>query len=182
MITRGSSITNARTGQVMQFLQTGAETNGELLRIDCISPPSTAREPEHIHPAQENRFEIVSGSCRFSIDGKVHVAKAGDKVSVPPGTRHFFWNEGPEDAHYIQEFRPAGTIAEFFDTFFALSRDGKLNKKGIPNFFHVSVIALKHRNDIRLTSPPWPIQFITYLLLAPIGELMGFRASYSAKN
>lgn len=182
MITQGSRITNARTGQVMRFLKTGAETNGELLRIDCISPPSTAREPEHIHPVQENRFEILSGSCHFSINGKVQVVKAGGKVSVPPGTRHFFWNEGPEDAHYIQEFQPAGTIADFFDTFFALSRDGKLNEKGIPNFFHVSVIALKHRSDIRLISPPWLVQYVTYLLLAPIGWLMGFRAYYVSKN
>lgn len=182
MITQSSKITNARTGQVMHFLKTSAETNGELLQIKCVSPPSTAREPEHIHPFQENRFEIVSGSCHFSIDGRVHVAKAGDKVSVPPRTRHFFWNEGPEDAHYIQEFQPAGTIADFFDTFFALSRDGKLNEKGIPNFFHVSVIALKHRNDIRLISPPWPLQLLTYAVLAPIGRLMGFRATYQSKN
>lgn len=182
MITPGTRITNARTGQVMRFLKMGAETNGALLRIECISPPSTVREPEHIHPMQENRFEILSGSCTFSVDGKERLAKAGEVVTVPPGTRHCFWNAGAEDAHYIQEFRPAGTIAEFFSTFFALANDGKLNEKGIPNFFHVSVIGLAHKNDIRLTSPPWALQYILYVLLAPIGKLMGFRASYSSKN
>ncbi|HMC96163.1 MAG TPA: cupin domain-containing protein [Flavobacteriales bacterium] len=182
MITQGTRIINARTGQVMTFLQTGAGRRGELLRIDCISPPSSMREPEHIHPLQENKFEIISGSCTFSIDGKEQLAKAGDTVTIPPRTRHFFWNAGNEDAHYIQEFRPAGTIAGFFDTFFALSRDGKLNEKGIPNFFHASVIMLKHKDDIRVISPPWPIQLITYVLLAPIGRLMGHQASYRSKN
>ena len=182
MIAAGTRITNTRTGQIMRFAKTAAETNGELLRIDCISPPSETREPEHIHPLQENRFEIISGSCTFRVDGKERLAKAGDVVIVPPGTRHHFWNSGVEDAHYMQDFRPAGTIAEFFDTFFALARDGKLNEKGIPDFFHVSVIALAHKNDIRLTSPPWALQYILYLLLAPIGRMMGFRASYSSKN
>lgn len=182
MIKQGDKIVNARTGQVMVFLKTGAETNGQLLQIDCISPPTAVNEPEHIHPFQENKFEIISGVCTFNIDGKERLAKAGEVVTIPSQVRHHFWNSGDTHAHYIQEFRPALKIADFFDTFFALSRDGKLNEKGIPNFSQVSLIALKHKDEIRLTNPPWAIQYITYVLLAPIGKLMGYRADYKSKN
>jgi mannose-6-phosphate isomerase-like protein (cupin superfamily) len=182
MIKQGDKIVNARTGQIMIFLKTGAETNGEFLQIDCISPPTAVKEPEHIHPLQENKFEIISGSCTFNIEGKERLAKAGEVVTIPPKVRHHFWNSGEVDAHYIQEFRPALKIADFFDTFFALSRDGKLNEKGIPNFFHASLIILRHKNEIRVTNPPWAIQYLTYILLAPIGRLMGFRADYKSKN
>lgn len=162
---------------------TGAETNGELLEIECWSPPSAAREPEHIHPFQSNIFRIISGACTFSIDGKEQVAGAGETVIIPPRTKHFFWNATDDTVvHYIQEFRPAMHIDEFFETFFALARDGKLNEKGIPSFFHGSLIMLKHKDEIRVTNPPWALQLLTYWTLAPIGYLMGHRASYSSKK
>ena len=82
--------------------------------------------------------------------------------------------------HYIQEFKPALKIDRFFETFFALARDGKLNKKGIPNFFHVSIIGLAHKDEIRLTHPPWALQNILYKTLAPFGKLMGYKAEYNS--
>jgi len=182
MIKQGEKIINARTGQVMLFMKTAAETDGELLEIDCISPPSDSREPEHIHPFQQNNFRILAGECTFRIDGKEQTAKAGDTVSIAPNVRHYFWNPGNVDARYIQEFRPALTIAEFFNTFFALSRDGKLNEQGIPNFFHASIIMLAHKNDIRVVTPPWPIQYLSYILLAPIGMMMGYKSSYRSSR
>src|SRR5450432_1434922 len=154
MIKQGDKVVNARTGQIMVFLKTSAETNGQLLQIDCISPPTSVKEPEHVHPYQENKFEIISGSCHFSVSGKEQVIGPGQSISIPPNVRHYFWNSGDTEAHYIQEFRPALNIATFFDTFFALSRDGKLNSKGIPNFFHASIIMLKYKNEIRVISPP----------------------------
>jgi len=82
----------------------------------------------------------------------------------------------------VQEFRPALHIDEFFETFFALSRDGKLNDKGIPNLLHGSVIMLNHKNEIRVTKPPWLLQYLTYIVLAPIGRLLGYGADYQSTN
>ena len=108
MITKqGEKIINARTSQVMVFLKTAAETNGQLLEIDCISPPSDTKGPEHIHPFQQNNFRILAGECTFRINGKEQTAKAGDTVSIAPNVKHYFRNPGKVDAHYIQEFRPA---------------------------------------------------------------------------
>jgi quercetin dioxygenase-like cupin family protein len=140
MITKqGEKIINARTSQVMVFLKTAAETNGQLLEIDCISPPSDTRGPQHIHPFQQNNFGILAGECTFRINGKEQTAYAGDTVSIAPNVKHYFWNPGKVDARYIQEFRPALTPirigADFFNTFFVLSRDGKLNEQEIPSFF-----------------------------------------------
>lgn len=95
IIKQGDRITNARTGQVMVFLKTGAETNGEIL----------------------------SGACNFSIAGKEPIVRAGQSVTIPANVPHFFWNSGDSTAHYIQEFRPALGIDGFFETFFALSRE-----------------------------------------------------------
>jgi hypothetical protein len=37
---------------------------------------------------------------------------------------------------------------------------------------------LKHRDHIRITRPPWGIQLLAYLTLAPIGWLNGYRSVY----
>ena len=180
MIRQGDQITNPRTGQVMIFLKKSAETNGELLQIECFSPPTLEREPEHIHPFQQNSFEIISGRCIFRLDGKEQVVGPGQSIIIPANVPHYFWNAGDTVAHYIQEFRPALKIDCFFETFFALAKDAKLNKKGIPNFFHVSIIGLAHKDEIRLTNPPWALQHIIYKILAPFGKLMGYSADYKS--
>jgi len=83
MIGQGDQITNPRTGQVMIFLKTSTETNGEPLQIECFSPHTLEREPEHIHPFQENSFEIISGSCIFRLDGKEQVVGPGQSINIP---------------------------------------------------------------------------------------------------
>ena len=156
----------------MIFLKTGRETNGNLLEIDSFNPKTDMREPIHIHPKQESSAAVVSGKLHFLVDGKEQIIGPGERIVIPPGVPHCFWNEDVAEAHSIQRFSPALTIDEFFETFFALSRDGKLNENGIPSFFHASIIMLKHKNDIRITKRGpsfmleveyhWPIDLKVY--------------------
>jgi len=90
MARQGDKITNARTGQIMIFLQTSAETKGELLQIECFSPPTPEREPEHIHPLQENSFEIISGTCTFRLNGKEQVIGPGQSINILANVPHHF--------------------------------------------------------------------------------------------
>ena len=62
MAKAGDEIFNPRTGQRMIFLETGAETSGELVRIDSYNPPTGVAEPEHVHPFQQSGAEVVSGA------------------------------------------------------------------------------------------------------------------------
>lgn len=180
MAKQGDCITNARTGQRMVFLQTGRETNGNLLEIDSFSPKSDMREPIHIHPKQESSAEVISGKLHFWVNGKEQILGPGEKIVIPAGAPHRFWNEEEEEAHCIQRFTPARTIDEFFETFFALANDGKLNAQGMPPFLQLPLMGLKHRNDIQVINPPWALQLLTYWILAPISFLLGYRSSYKS--
>ena len=166
----------------MIFLKTGKETDGKLLEIDSYNPKTDSREPIHIHPKQESSAEVITGKLHFWVNGEEQVLGPGEKIIIPAGVPHYFWNQDGEEAHSIQRFSPALTIDQFFETFFALSRDGKLNEKGIPTFIHASMIMLRHRHDIRVTNPPWIIQLITYVTLTPIGLLMGYKDKYQSVN
>ena len=178
MVQKGDMIENRRTGQRMKFLQTWAETNGTQLQIECFSPVTSAREPEHIHPYQENRFHVLKGELWFCVDGKDHVIYPGESISIPKNVPHYFWNCGNNEAHYIQEFFPALKTDALFETFFALSRDGKLNKKGAPNIFRASLIMLEHEKEIRLVKPSWKIQKFIFKFFAPVGRLLGYKERY----
>lgn len=180
MPNQGDQITNARTGQRMVFLQTGKETNGQLLEIESFNPKSEMREPVHVHPKQESSARVISGRLHFLVDGKEQIVGPGEKMVIPAGVPNCFWNEDDVEAHSIQEFIPALHIDEFFETFFALANDGKLNKQGMPPFLQLPLMGLKHKDDIRVVNPPWAVQLLTYWVLAPISYLLGYRSTYRA--
>jgi mannose-6-phosphate isomerase-like protein (cupin superfamily) len=169
-------IANPRTGQRMKFLKTGSETDGKLLSVECFSPSSkTIREPEHLHPHQENIFEILSGTLHFRIRGRTSTAGRGEVVVIPAGAPHHFWNESGTEAHYIQKFKPALDTESFFRWYFKLAQENKLNKKGKPNLLRISVLCLKHQNEVRMVSPPWPLQKFVFMIFAPFGRLLDKR-------
>jgi len=168
----GDTITNSRTGQRMIFRKTGRETNGTLLEIECYNPASDVKEPEHIHPVQESSFEVISGRLDFEVDGRMQTAVTGGVVTIPAGIPHYFWNGGETDA------QPSMHIDDFFKTYFALARNDKLNKKGLPNLLLISLISLKHQHEIRLTNPPWAVQIFIFSILVPVGRLLGYKAAY----
>lgn len=179
---QGDKITNARTGQTMVFLQTGKETNGTLLEIETFNPKSDMKEPIHIHPKQESSAKVISGRLHFLVNGKEKIVGSGEKIIIPAGAPHCFWNEDDTVAHAVQQFSPALHIDEFFESFFALAQDGRLNEKGMPPFLQIPLMGLKHRGDIQLTTPPWVLQLLTYWILAPFCYLIGYRAKYSSNK
>src|SRR5687768_17144029 len=136
MAKQGDKIVNPRTGQTMIFLQTGKETNGKLLETESFNPKSDMREPSHIHPKQESSAKVISGKLHFLVNGKEQIIGPGEKITIPAGAPHCFWNEDDLEAHSVQQFSPALHIDEFFESFFALAKDGKLNDKGMPLFYN----------------------------------------------
>jgi hypothetical protein len=115
------------------------------------------------------------------MNGEDHAVAAGERLEIPRGTPHSFWNADDERARVRVDFEPAGTFEYFMETIYALARDGKVNAKSRPkNLLRAAVIGQKHLNDIALAKPPLAVQRVAYALLAPIGRLLGYRASYSA--
>lgn len=178
MATSGSEIINPRTGQRIIFLQTAADTGGKLLRFESFHPPHGLAEPEHVHPFQASRSELLSGSLCFRVGGMERIVGPGEAVDIPPNVPHTFWNADDEEAHAVQEFRPALKIEDFFDTYFALARAGKLNRQGIPNLLHMAVLMQMYDHEIRVTRPPRIVQKLLMWTLAPLGRLFGYRGMY----
>jgi hypothetical protein len=157
------------------------ELRDELLRIDSVNPSTSAeREPKHIHPRQASGAEVRSGALVFEVDGEERRVGPGESISIPAGTPHRFWNQGEEDAHSIQFFEPALEIAAFFETFFALAQQGKLDDKGMPAPLQLALLVPEFEDEIRTVSPPWPVLRALSTLLGPLARARGYRGRISA--
>ncbi|HZE06385.1 MAG TPA: cupin domain-containing protein [Solirubrobacteraceae bacterium] len=106
------------TGERIVFLRTAEDTDGALLEMDDFWFRTDHQTPEHVHPAMEERWEVIVGSVRFEIDGVAQTAVAGDTVLAPPGTPHSARNAGPEPAHLRIQMRPALRWQEFVERLF----------------------------------------------------------------
>ena len=178
MATAGQVIENPAWRAKIVFRETAEDTAGELLRFDFYLGPGGVVAEEHIHPAQEERFEVLSGCLRGRVDKREETAQAGDVKVTVPGIRHIWWNDGDEEAHLVVEFRPALRAEMLFETVFGLATDGKTNNKGLPNFFQRSILLECYPGDFKLARVPELLQRASIRLAAPLARRRGYRAAY----
>ena len=178
MIHAGDVIENPVTGERLVFRKTSQETNGEAVVLEAFVQPNGFVAAEHVHPHQEERFQVLRGSVGFRLGREQIIAGPGHRITVPAGTAHKFWNAGDEEAHFVCEVRPALQFEQLIETMFGLAADGKTNKKGMPNPLRLAVIAHGHFDDVRLPFPPAWMQRMGLALGAPLGRLLGYDATY----
>jgi quercetin dioxygenase-like cupin family protein len=178
MIRAGDTIENPVTGERLVFRKTSRDTGGQAVVIETFVQPNGFVAAAHVHPSQEERFEVLRGSVGFKIGRKKIVAGPGRRITVPAGTPHKFWNAGDDEAHFVCEVRPALQFESLIETMFGLATDGKTNRKGMPNPLRLAVIANAHFDTVRLPFPPAILQRIALAAGAPVGQLLGYGATY----
>src|SRR5688572_11391798 len=107
MAKAGDIIEHPVTGERLIFRKTAQDTGGELLQGELIVKPHGFVAAEHIHPLQEERFEVLAGNVTFRVNGIERKANTGEKVIIPAGTPHAWWNDGDQEARLLGEFLPA---------------------------------------------------------------------------
>jgi quercetin dioxygenase-like cupin family protein len=178
MIRAGDVLENPVTGETLVFRQTSRETGGEAVVIETYVKPNGFVASAHVHPSQEERFQVLRGSVGFRVGRKKLVAGPGQRVTVPAGTAHRFWNAGDDTAHFVCEIRPALQFESLIETMFALAADGRTNRKGMPNPLRLAVIANAHFDTVQLPFPPALVQRIGLALGAPLGRALGYTPAY----
>jgi hypothetical protein len=141
--------------------------------------PSGFVAAAHVHPNQDERFQILSGTVGFRLGKQELLRGPGERITVAAGTPHAFWNAGDDEAHFVCEVRPALQFEQLLETMFALANDGRTNRKGLPNPLRLAVIAKHHFDDVRLPFPPAWMQRFGLVLGSPLGRLLGYGATYA---
>jgi quercetin dioxygenase-like cupin family protein len=132
-----------RDGFRLRLVQTAAETDGELLEMEVSYGGTGGLPPEHLHPGQVERFEVLEGAVRTIIDGVERRYEVGERFEVPAGTPHQMGGDGP--ARMRWEVRPALRTAEFFER---LHGDGPDSASAAPS---IAEFLAEFSDEVRFT-------------------------------
>ena len=170
--------------QRLSFTRTTDDDGSEVLHVETWVDPGGGVTP-HIHPAMEERFEVLSGSASFLSGKKWFTAGPGETVVVPAGTRHAYRNKSDGEVHMVCHARPPSTLQEFLEDTVRLSRSGGLTHNAIPKSPHALlegiVMAHAYREMVTLLFPPFPPPAVQRLLIPPLARLgarRGIRAGH----
>jgi quercetin dioxygenase-like cupin family protein len=166
------------TGERIVFRKRARETGGELLEMHLYLAPGGFIAAPHVHPNQEERFEVGNTAVMFRVAGKELLYQPGEVAVVPPGTPHVWWNPSQQEAATLVQFRPALDTETFFETYFGLAADGKVNKKGLPNPLQVAVLARDYHREMQLPPPAQWVLGPMAVLMAPLARALGYRGRY----
>lgn len=166
-------IANPVTGYTITFL----EATEDLFRFRELALPSTYGPAVHVHPLQEERFEVIRGSVEFAMGAQKVVCGPGESVVIPAGIAHTFKNAGDSESEMLAEYRPGlpRQSRRFFEVYFGLARAGLTDSKGLPSIWQIAVEMPAMSDHVRLASPPWAVQRLVLAVLRPIAWLMGCR-------
>lgn len=180
MIKAGDIIENPVTGEVLEFVRTSADTDGELTEFVCTVQPGGFVAGTHVHPNQDELFEIVSGTMTVRAGRERLTLEAGESILVAAGTPHRFWNRGEEALRFRVEVRPSLEFERFIETMYGLAQDGKTSRSGMPNPLRMAVIAHAHFDDVRLPHVPAWMQRMAIAPGAALGRLARYTPVYDA--
>ena len=164
----GRVINNPISGERIVIRESGAQTGGQLLSFDLFLPPGGHVPSGHVHPAQEERFTVVTGSMRFRLGRHTIRANPGETVLVPAGTAHWFGNAGADVAHARVEVRPALRMEELFETTEALALKGHFRGTRLPRLSDLAHILIEFQREVSVPNIP---PFLVRVALAPLAWL-----------
>lgn len=174
----GQQLENPVTGEKLTFVETAASTGGERIVVDLELVAGGKVPGTHIHPNQEEKFEVLQGTMKFRYGMKKVVAQAGETVVVPAGKVHDFANAGSEAAHVRVTISPALKMEEMFETNVALATEGKVMKSGMPKPLELALFVEEFKDEVRAPFPPAAVVRALMTPLAAIARRRGRDCRY----
>jgi mannose-6-phosphate isomerase-like protein (cupin superfamily) len=176
----GEWLHNPVTGELGHLLVSPEETGGVRLEADLWLQPGAAVLGEHTHSALVETFEVVEGTVAYRLDGVDGSAGAGERIEIPLGARHDWWNGGSGRAQVRFKLESsdhanpmAGRFLSAIETAFGLAALGKTNSKGMPSPLWLAAMAHEYRDVMVFTRPPAAVQSALFGPLAALARRLG---------
>jgi quercetin dioxygenase-like cupin family protein len=174
----GSELINPITGERGVVRVAPNAENGQLLVADLFIQPGGAVAGEHLHPSLEEAFTVLRGKVGMRLNNQELIAPLNERIVIPVGVIHDWWNAGDEVAHVQVEVKPGDRFLEMISNLFGFAQDGKTDKKGMPNILQLILFGKAFEDVIVFVKPPRWVFSLMYGLLAPIALVLGYRGSY----
>jgi mannose-6-phosphate isomerase-like protein (cupin superfamily) len=160
-------------GMRWEITHSSEETSGELFRSMNWLDPHMPGPPPHVHPHQEESFEVFEGTLDVFVDGRWTQVRAGETATVAPGRPHTLRNATDETIKVATAIRPAGTSEAFFRDMIALIEAGKLKRlppKEPRSAIYAAMLFAGYPDWIRATGAPGRV----FAILARMGRVLRF--------
>jgi quercetin dioxygenase-like cupin family protein len=165
----GTVMHNPVTGEYARVAEHTAERAvGELLAV-----PGGAVAGPHVHPGQEERFEVIDGVMGYRLGDQRGELRAGEAVTVAPGVIHDWWNAGEVDLRARVTLTPPGLFAGMIGAVWGLATLGRTTAKGMPKLADAALLAETFGNEIVFERPPRAVQRALAATVAPIARRRG---------
>ena len=176
MLQAGKRYTSPRTGTWVEIV----ERTGGVMKFERCFASGTGRADPHLHEDLTQTWEALSGEGMIEVDGSEREFRTGDRVAIPPGTRHRDpWNPGDAELHTRGTFDPDNDFIEAYAGAYAhLLTEGDLNDQEEMPLLQILVVARATNGRSYGGFPPLPMQKALLPLAAAFGRLRGYRPSY----
>ncbi len=151
-----------------------ADTAGEFIEIEGTMRAHSAGPPIHVHPQQEETYQIMSGTADVFLDGRWHQLRPGESLTVPRGAPHTIKNGHDEDVRAMNWHRPAVRFEDFSRTFHRLATSGRIKSlppKDLSSLIYSSMLFTEYEDTQIVVKPPASV----LRLLAFVGRRLGYR-------
>jgi quercetin dioxygenase-like cupin family protein len=141
----------------------------DVLEVEAEYGPSGKPPPPHLHPAQDEHFEVLAGELTARLDGgperKLH---AGETLDIPRGTKHQMWNAAAAEARVRWQTKPAGRTQEWWSAV-----DAEVRKAGgkQPGPLAFAPLLEEYRDVFRLATGPDALVRPAVRALGVVGRL-----------
>nr|WP_068891448.1 cupin domain-containing protein [Pedobacter panaciterrae] len=179
MSLNNKEITNKITGQVIRFIQTAKDTNGELLEMESLYPLFSKEPPIHFHPHQEEYFTILKGELTVRLGGEIRVYRSGSTIHIKPDVKHSMWNEGLMDCVVNWKVYPAMDTENLLTTLTQLANNGETNNAGVPHLSVLVFLLKKYNQTFRLAKLPIGILNVLSILFKPVFQACNYKSKFN---
>ena len=156
----------AVAGVVQTFLVTQEETDGRYVEVEVVMDPGAGGVPRHVHPHQEERFEVTEGVVDVFHSGRWHKLAAGEVAVVPPGMPDQFKNTSDERATVVVRLSPALDFQDQCVASMKLIDDGRVrSQKDLRSLIHGSMLLKRYPESTRMLNPAlrWTSSFFAFI-------------------
>ncbi|MBC7848775.1 MAG: cupin domain-containing protein [Chitinophagaceae bacterium] len=125
----------------------GKDTDGQLAIFEQTSLSKGRGTPFHVHPNQDEIFQVHEGSYRFKVGDDLFDITVGDRIFLPRNVPHA-WTQISEKGKMTVILQPAGKLEEFFVTMAALKHE--------PSATEIAKIFAD--NEMQVVGPPLKVE------------------------
>ena len=160
-------------GTSFEVIESGSESAGARVEFVITMAPGAMGPPRHIHPDQEESWAVVSGELSVQVDDDWRSLRAGDTLTIPPGTVHTLKNRSKGTVRFRDVHLPALDFQQYIEDLDRLRASGKLSTCMTPRTLIYGAMVLVAHRPMQLSASA-PERAAEYLL-AIIGRALGYR-------